>query len=583
VTLVGSGDASAAGGDIALIVPAARLWWPRGHGDQALYDLAVSVTAGGVTVARATRRVGLRTVALSRRAATGREGFELVINGRPIYVLGTNYIPVDYLKVHGTPEDYARIFDLLVHGHNNLVRMWGGGAPESTAFYEECDRRGLMLWQDCYLHSNTYPDYDPEWVASFREECRQILHDVREHPCLVMVAGGNEQYEGWDEWQWKDTLEYFFGERLVTELIPELIATDVPVGVPYIVNTPHSGLFCQSPVQGESHTWGHFFTATKDPVFVTETCWGQDSYSRPETLAEVMDLDVDEVTGPTWTARWKALTSLGVIHRFHYTGYHNTGGLRPYLLGLEVEQAEADYQALKHFRLRSPSNRGIVYWSFNKGGPLFQFGAVDYRLRPLMSHYVVARLYRPVAVGVYRDLDDICVVASNASPTPAAATVEVDHLDAAGAVLGHWEAAVTVPPGAPVRLLEVPGLYRDVKDRLTEVVVARLVAADGAVLSDDRFLFCPLAEYRPPRPEVGVTAERAGEGWTLTLEAAGGVAKMVRLEDDARLLYSDNYFLLAPGRPKTVAVTGGPGVTGGPATVRVSVLDHAEVTEVELA
>src|SRR5665647_3046533 len=77
-----------------------------------------------------------------------------------------------------------------------------------------------------------------------------------------------------------------------------------------------------------------------------------------------------------------------MLIRFPFTGYHHTGGLREYIRGLEIEQAMADHFSLYNFRLRSGSNRGIVYWSFNKGGPLFQFGAVDYRLRPLMSHYM---------------------------------------------------------------------------------------------------------------------------------------------------------------------------------------------------
>ncbi|MDR1513986.1 MAG: hypothetical protein LBS56_11020 [Propionibacteriaceae bacterium] len=554
-----------------LAVPHAELWWPRRHGRQPLYTAKLKLSAEGLPDVTLERPIGIRTVELTRDAQTGREGFELLVNNRPIYVLGANYIPVDYLKVHGSEQDYSRVFDLLENGNNNLVRMWGGGAPESHAFYDECDRRGIMLWQDCYLHSNVYPDYDPEWVASFMEECRQIALDTRQHPCLVMIAGGNEQYEGWDEWQWKDTMDHFYGERLVQESIPALLE-QIPTGVPYIVNTPHGGLFSQSPVQGESHTWGNFFNATKDPVFVTETCWGMDSHSRPETLREVMGLDVDALVGPTWTAEWKKRTSLDEVHRFPYTGYHNTGGLRPYLLGLEVEQAEADHQALKHFRLRSPSNRGIVYWSFNKGGPLFQFGAVDYRLRPLMSHYVVSRLYRPVVVGVYRDLDDVCVVGSNASPEPASGVLTVVHLDGEGQVKARWEDDVTLPDGSPVRLRSLPDLYKSVKDRLTESVMVKL-DVDGATVSEDRLIFCPLAEFRPVRPALDwAVAKVAVNEWSLTVTARGGVAKAVHLEDDAFLLYEDNYFPLSDGQSRTLSVILS-GVEGHP-VIRLSQLDH---------
>jgi beta-mannosidase len=553
VAAAASGTVDASGHaklELQLLDP--QVWWPRGYGDQPLYTAEVNLRRDGEVLTSVTQPVGIRTVELLENKPSGRPTFELVVNGLPVHVRGTNWIPMDYLKVHGEKQDYERVFALLDSGNNNLVRMWGGGAIESPDFYAECDRLGIMVWQDFYLHSNTYPDYDPEFVAEFREECREALVLMRRHPSLVMLCGGNEQREGWDEWQWKDQIDQFYGERLVTETVPALV-DELQPGVPYVDNSPHGGAWSQSPVHGEGHIWGNFFNSTKDPLFVTETCWGQESYSKPETLMEVMDLDVDKFTGLGWPARWTARTGLPLFTKFPYTGYHNTGGLRQYLRGLEIEQAMADHHALANFRLRSPSCHGIVYWSFNKGGPLFQFGAVDYRLRPLMSHYMVGRLYRDLVVGIYRDVDDIRVVASNLSRQAVNAMLDVRHLDTAGKVINRWVEEVRVQPGAPVRMLSLDGYYGKVVDRNREVIFAR-ISVDGKALSDDMLLLGPLVELVTPNAGVFGAAKRVGDDeWELEL-STDGVSKMVQIEGTDGLILSDNYFALATGLPRTVNI-----------------------------
>lgn len=535
---------------LEIVSPA--LWWPIGYGDSVLYTLRTQVRTEGRRTATVERQVGIRTVQIRTESTSGRPTFEVVVNGTPIWVRGTNYIPVDYLSVYGTAQQYERVFALLEAGNNNMVRMWGGGATESAEWYEECDRRGILVWQDFYLHSNTYPDYDAQWVAEFAAEARELIQTVRSHPSVVVLCGGNEQREGWEEWHWKETIGTFHGESLVTEIIPHVLE-ETPSGLPYVNNSPHGGLFSQSPIIGDAHVWGNHYNSTKDPLFVTETCWGQESYSRPETLESVMGIDVDSYVGPDWPKRWKETTSLPLLLRFPYSGYHSIGGLRAYLKDLEIEQAMADHHSLSNFRLRAPSCRGILYWSFNKGGPLFQFGSVDYELRPLMSYYFVSRLNRPVVVGAHRDGSDIRVMASNGTADSVAGTVEAWHLDGEGNVLNAWTADAEIPPGAPVRILDLDGAYTGVVDRATESVHVRL-SVEGEVLSEDHLLFCPLVEFRPQDSELAVSVQAIGENtWELSI-AADGVHKMIEIEGLDDFILDDNYFPVVKGRPHMVRI-----------------------------
>lgn len=537
---------------IDLRVAAPRLWWPRGYGDQTLYVVRATVCAEGEVLDTVEQSFGIRTVELIEKKPNGRPAFEFVVNGVPMYVRGTNYIPVDYLKVHGDKRAYDRAFALLGVENVNLVRMWGGGAGEADGFFDRCDHAGILVWQDFYLHSNVYPDYDEEWVAEFARESRDLVRQMRRHASLGLLCGGNEQREGWDEYGWRDTMDRFYGERLITETIPGVIA-DLPTGVPYVDNSPHGGTWSQSPIHGEGHIWGNFFNSTKDPLFVTETCWGQESYSKPETLSEVMGIDVADFTGPGWAKRWAERTRLGLFNRTPFTGYHSSGGLAEYIEVLELEQGMADFFSLSNFRMRSPSNRGIVYWSFNKGGPLFQFGAVDYSLRPLMSHFVISRLYRDVVVGAYRDQSTFRITLSNRGPRPVSGMLEVVHLRTEGEVIRRWEQRVELAADTADEALTLDGYYRSVVERDREVIFSRFLI-DGVAVSDDLLMLCPLAELLAPDTAIAAEARAVGEGeWDVTVSTTG-VSKLVRIVGPDELVLSDNYFPLVTDRPVTVRV-----------------------------
>ena len=549
-----SASVEAAGQDVALALEISnpRLWWPRGAGAASLYTLEVAVYRGDERLDLVSRRVGIKQARIVRREATGRETFYFEINGRKVYVRGGNMIPIDALRARVTPSEYDSLLRLVEHANMNLIRLWGGGVPEHEHFLDECDSRGIMVWQDFFYHSGTYPDYDPEFMAEAEREAEDVIRRMRRHACLTLFCGGNEQLQGWDEWNWRATLDRHYGEKLFTELLPAVCAREAPE-VPYITNSPHGGKQCQSPTSGDTHTWFDFYNATKDPLFVTETCWGAESYGRPETLREVMGLDVDALAGPDWPRRWRELTDLPLRTKFPHSQYQDPTSLRRYLRSLEIEQLEAETNALDMLRLRSSSCNGIVYWPINKGGPAFIFGCVDYAGRPLMAYYGLRRVFADVRLGLYRDVDDVRVVGSNLTGEAVTGELRIEHLTSGGERLGVGDVPVVLPPGNSVRLHDLPGFMDGVRDRTSELVRATL-ATRAAGDREETLFFCPLVDFDETPGRLAVRAARVGERqWRLDL-SADRVARLVEVESSARLLLEDDYFTLAPGAPRSVLV-----------------------------
>jgi beta-mannosidase len=180
----------------ALQVTEPRLWWPNEHGPQNLY-LAEVVLFGedGTVLDRADRTFGIR-----RLEKVFNEGHDLspypwtfVINGRKIYAKGAGWVPMNPLHLMDRAR-YVRILEQAQAAHFTMVRWWGGGVPERPAFYELCDRLGLMVYQDFFLANNEHDN--PRFLERLDAQATAFVKRLRNHPSLVQWTGGNELFNG---------------------------------------------------------------------------------------------------------------------------------------------------------------------------------------------------------------------------------------------------------------------------------------------------------------------------------------------------------------------------------------------------
>lgn len=142
------GEVTGAGGAVRVEVPDAELWWPRGYGEQRLYEVELTLLHGSSPLDVWRRRVGFRSVGLDTSADAHGSGFTLVVNGERLFARGVNWIPDDVFLSRVTRERYRRRLRQAADAGVDLVRVWGGGVYESEDFYDACDELGLLVWQD---------------------------------------------------------------------------------------------------------------------------------------------------------------------------------------------------------------------------------------------------------------------------------------------------------------------------------------------------------------------------------------------------------------------------------------------------
>jgi beta-galactosidase len=161
----------------------------------ALYTLLLTLLdASGASLEVVTAQVGFRTVEI-------RAG-QLLVNGVPIYVKGTNrheHDPVTGRVV--SDELMQRDITLMKRLNINAVRT--SHYPNSPRWYELCDRHGLYVIDEANIESHGVgydPDVTlgnkPEWLALHLDRTRRMVERDKNHPSVIVWSLGNEAGDG---------------------------------------------------------------------------------------------------------------------------------------------------------------------------------------------------------------------------------------------------------------------------------------------------------------------------------------------------------------------------------------------------
>ena len=133
-----------------------KLWWPTGYGDPESVPREAAFEETGQGVSDATSfQAGVRQFTYSEEGGALR----MWINGRRFIPRGGNWgFGESMLRYR------AREYDAAVRYHRDMnftmIRNWVGQIGED-AFYEACDRYGIVVWQDFWL-ANPWDGPDPD-------------------------------------------------------------------------------------------------------------------------------------------------------------------------------------------------------------------------------------------------------------------------------------------------------------------------------------------------------------------------------------------------------------------------------------
>ncbi len=471
-------------GTVVVEVPDARLWWPVGHGDQPLYDLHVALNTddGDEPLDSVARRVGFRTITVDTEPDEHGTPFTVVVNGKPIFVKGANWIPDDHFLTRITRERLARRVDQAVGAHMNMLRVWGGGIYESEDFYDLCDERGVLVWQDFLLACASYPEEEPFW-SEFEAEARENVARLSSHASLALWNGGNENLWGYMDWGWQEQLEdRTWGHGYYTDLFPRIVAELDPTrfysdGSPYTPRFALDEVHPNDEAHGTRHEWEVWnrtdYRAYQDhvPRFCSEF-----GFQGPPTWATLTDWVHDEPLSPTGDAfllHQKAEDGNGKLERGMSAHLPTPRTFEDWHWATQLNQARAVAFGVEHFRSWWPRTAGSLVWQINDCWPVTSWAAVDGDERPKPLWYGLRHAHAPRLLTVQPRDGRLVLVAVNDTDEAWSAPVRAERRTFEGEVL-HTEVAELSVPARSVAEYEPTRELFAARDTRRELLVATL-------------------------------------------------------------------------------------------------------------
>lgn len=390
-----------------------QLWWPNGYGGQPLYPVEITVSDEYGLSDQWSGKAGFRT--LEYRHADGRKDalpYNVVINGKRIYLKGTNMVPLDCMTGSVTPEEMRRKLTAVRDANVNFLRIWGGGHLESEEYFALCDELGLMVLQEFPMSSSgcdDVPSRNPEFLKLLYTAAVYTMKQKRNHVSLTFWDGGNEltdarylgrpDHEGHPATFEDPTLAMLRG--LAESLTPEVQM------LPSSASGPNALLNADTP--GQNHDvhgpWGYMgveghydlYNRSDSIVHGEFGCGGMSNYESicrftPEADRHVATSEENRIwahhSGGWDTYAFREQLMFGDLREMP---------LEDYVKVSQFIQAEALRYALEANRRRQWRNVGEMTWQFNEPWPNMQCSNVlDYYGGKKLAYYALRDAYAPV-------------------------------------------------------------------------------------------------------------------------------------------------------------------------------------------
>jgi hypothetical protein len=540
-----------------------HLWQPRGFGEPSLYHIEVAVYQTGKLVDSLKKQVGFRRV-------ENPSSMEFLVNGKQVRLWGGSMDPIQGYT-HCYQADFMdRVFLMIENANMNMLRIWGEGHPLPDSFYEEADRRGILIWQEFFMGWGAFPD-NSEYRNACTAEARELILRIRHHASLLMWCGGNETIMASEH---DGTLVN--GDTILMKDFPNLLAELDPERY-YHPSSPSGGAWANDPREGDYHTYNCVieYPYGDYPNFMSECI-----RTAPPVLHSLRRF----VKGDLWPAaydgkfrhedtfpfpeNWVARThhaAKGHIKTGPYWEYYDADNPEQLIYRFAQSYAKDLRRELEHVRMGSPNgnvpqakrSKGYCACKLLDTWPKIYCAIIDYYKEGFIPYYATLRGLRSLLL-CFDKKDSIRLWFCNDSANNFSGKVKLRLFSLESETFFASESfSVTMKQGEA-------GIVRDLAEfkyffPKETILSAELLDDAGNVISDS--IEYVTQERRLKFPDATISAKIDGDEIILRSDHFARCVEILG-ENNAEpsdlhalgWLFSDNYFDLFPGEEKRIKV-----------------------------
>lgn len=533
-----------------------KRWWCNGLGTANLYPFSISLIEHKEILDSKKLNIGLRTIELVQEKDEVGKSFYFKLNGIPVFMKGANYIPPDSFLPRVTDSTYTAIVKNAVDANMNMIRVWGGGVYADDAFYDACDKNGILVWQDFMFACAMYPS-DEKFIENVKQEVIDNVNRLQNHPSIALWCGNNENDEGWKNWGWQKQYNYTEADstaiwkgyqKLFHEVIPQtlvnLLSKEKNI---YWPSSPSIGWGRkESLLQGDSHYWGVWwgmepFEVYRKKVgrFMSE--YGFQGMPNLETFKKFATNEELNINSDVVKAHQKHNTGYQTIQTYMERDYQISNKFEDYLYVSQLLQAEGMKTAIEAHRRAKPYCMGTLFWQLNDCWPVTSWSSVDYFGNWKAFHYQTKRSFENILISVNEEENQYKVYVVNDNLTSEKGNLELQLIDFNGNTIWNKNSEIQIDANISKVYFEIDKKEFE-KFNLNKAVL-HLKFKD----KQSNYFFVKPKELQLEKPSLEIKIV----GETLIEITSNTLAKNVYLKAED-IFFIDNYFDLLPNEKRII-------------------------------
>ncbi|MDO1502404.1 glycoside hydrolase family 2 protein [Winogradskyella maritima] len=539
---------------IPLQIKNPKLWWPHNLGEPYLYDIKVVVKGGNKILDSISTKYGIREIELVTEKDSIGESFYFKVNGEPVYAKGANYIPQHSFQNKVTDTYYEKLLNDVVDANMNMLRVWGGGIYENDIFYELCDEKGILVWQDFMFACAMYPG-DTDFLNKIKQEAEYNVKRLRNHASIALWCGNNENSEGWHRWGWQagrseEEKEEIWNNYLAVfdSILPQTVSKFT--NTDYWESSPKYGRGNPKyKTEGDAHDWwiwhdAYPFEHLKDnvPRFMSE--FGFQSFPSYEAIKYINQNDSLDISSEGFKNHQKHVRGFQLIDEYMKRDFPVPDNDEDYVYMSQLLQAHGMTMGFEAQRRARPYNMGTLYWQLNDCWPVVSWSSIDFMGNWKALHYKTKRSFRDVLVSSNLENDTLSVWIVNDKLEAQSGQLSLKIMDFDGRIVWENTGPKRVAPNTSQRIMRQSLLGMDFKKEEAVLV---------ATYQGQTFLhyFERPKNLKLKQSLINKSISKTADGFLIELQSET-LQKDVFMFSNLKGHFEDNFFDLLPNQTRAI-------------------------------